>query len=164
MELKRMVTNRTPISRRSRRLSIPEHMNLTLGPSPRRPAVFASDAERRAVWMQHRDELIGQCTGTRPDAWWCYDAPIPYPKDRQYEEATLFEAGLLAPDEIAPVMMRWRAHFDDAQVPDFFYCTGDGWLRGAEAREAQYKWAGIPRKLLVQWRAERRKAKRTAAS
>jgi hypothetical protein len=159
-----MVTNRTPINRSGRRLTINEHMDLTLGSSPRRAPVFANDAERRQVWMQHRDELIGQCTGTRPDAWWCYDAPIPYPKDRQYEEAALYEAGLLTADEVARLTMCWRIRFDDAQVPDFFYCTGgDGWLRGTEARKAHYSWAGIPRGLLKQWRAERRQSKRTAS-
>jgi hypothetical protein len=158
-----MTTNRMPIRRGARRLSITEHMDLTIGSSPRRP-VFASDAERRQVWMQHRDELIQQCTGTRPDAWWQYESPIPYPKSRDYEEAALYEAGLLAADEVAPVMMRWRAHFDDAQVPGFGYCTGYGWLHGAAARKAHYRWAGIPRDLLEQWKAERRQSKQTAAS
>ena len=157
-----MVTNRTSIHRGSRRLSIVEDMDLVLGSSPRWPA-FAGDAERRQVWTQHRDELIARCGRERPQAWWQYESPIPYPKDRDYEEAALFEAGLLSADEVVPLMARWRIHFDDAQAPGFTFCTGYGWLDGAEARMAHYKWAGIPRGLLKEWRADRRRSKPTAA-
>ena len=46
---------------------------------------FGSDEERRIAWLAHRDELLeGNRPGSRPGAWWYYDAPEGAPDRDDY--------------------------------------------------------------------------------
>jgi hypothetical protein len=78
----------------------------------------------------------------------------------------LFETGMLADAEREFLLRRWRKDFDKAQPDDFQLCVGHGhpdgpWLKGDEAKQAHYRWAGIPLSLLKLWIAERRRQGRT---
>jgi hypothetical protein len=149
---------------KSRDLSLWQVWSLTVGDSAF-PGEFASDEDRRAAWERHRDELLAESGGRRPAAWWDYESPIPRPADRDLETPALYEAGLLSDTEIAELMPWWREQYDKAQAPDFQYCIGTAklgdtfasWIKGAAAKRAQYRWAGIPRAIIKQWNAERRK-------
>lgn len=119
-----------------------ERMSLEMGESDDHP-YYRSDDERRAGWERHRDRLLDECDdGGRPNAWWDYDSPIPKPRDPEDARAALWEAKLLAPNEVAMLEARWREHFDRAQEPNFSYCAGhDGkrsalWLKGDTAKQA----------------------------
>ena len=105
------------------RLNHAQDMSLTYGDLPGREA-FASYQARREAWLRHRDELLRYCVaGQRPQAWWDYDSPVPYP-GRDYAGAALYEAGLLSESELATLMAKWREEFEKAQVPGFMYCLG----------------------------------------
>jgi hypothetical protein len=160
-----MPTNRTPLNRR-RHLSHEEKMSLELGDA-KGETVFDNDQERREAWERNRDHLMARCSdGSRPDAWWHYDAPalgVRRPPRPEYEKAALWEAGQLTPEEATTLEREWRAHFDHANSPNFFgFCTGYDrerhcaiWVKGEAARKAHYKWAGIPRTLIKRWTEER---------
>jgi len=149
---------------KSRDLSPWQIWSLTCGDSVF-PEEFATDEDRRAAWERHRDELLAECAGKRPAAWWDYDALISRPADSDLETPVLYKAGLLSDAEIAELMPWWREQYDKAQEPDFQYCIGTAkpgdtfasWIKGAAAKRAQYRWAGIPRAIIKQWNAERRK-------
>jgi hypothetical protein len=72
-----------------------QEMDLWLGPSHHDPA-FASEEERRRLWCEHRECLMGYWAndGHRPQAWWKYDSPIPFPGPAR-ERSTLYEHGLI---------------------------------------------------------------------
>ena len=159
-----MVTNRTPLKSRRRRLTIAQNLDLTIGNSGQLPPPFRSDAERRKAWERHREFLLAQCHGKRPQAWWQYESPIPRPADRDYEEATLYEANLLMDRERELLLRKWRIRFEETFDPWFErlgHFTGDAWLKGEEGRQARCKWAGIPPKLVRKWTAERKRRERT---
>jgi hypothetical protein len=71
----------------------------------------------------------------------------------------------LGEEERAELVAHWRARFVQAQQPGFMFCVGFAkpsdttatWLKGAAARRAHYRWAGIPRSLLKEWRTQRRR-------
>lgn len=146
-------------------------MSLRYGDLVDRPT-FASEDERREAWFAHRDELMRDCgAGQRPAGWWDFESPIPRPRDRDYAAAALYEAGLLTDDEASSLTARWLRDFARAQAPGFAYCAGFAkpsdttatWLKGAAARRAHYRWAGIPRALIREWTAQRRHRGRTIA-
>src|SRR5262245_23550174 len=120
-----MPTNRTPRQRQRHPLSWEQEMSLELGESERRRA-FATDQSRREAWKRNRDHLMARChDGQRPSAWWEFDATIQRPREREYEAAALWEAGLLFPEEAAMLEARWREKFDHANGSDWFgYCIG----------------------------------------
>jgi hypothetical protein len=154
-----MPTNRTPINRRRRRLSLAQQDSLSIGGPG-----FRDDAERREAWAQHRDVLLAHCQGSRPRAWWDYEAPIALPSDPDQQSAALYAANLLAERERNTMVALWRERFDMAQGPNFVgFCTGDGWIDGDAGRAAHYRWAGIPRALIRKWTAERRRRERQIA-
>ena len=71
--------------------------------------VFKSEEERREAWEAHKDKIMGEwrennSPGTRPGAWWTYEAPENIFKDnrrsRELEIKYLIEWGLLEPWEI----------------------------------------------------------------
>jgi hypothetical protein len=136
-----------------------QEMELWLGPSHHGSA-FASDDERRSLWIENRDLLMrrwGQ-DGHRPQAWWRYDAPIPYPGPAR-ERSALFEAGLLTKPEIKALTAEWRAEFERASQRDFFFVAApDEIYQGAVARQKHFAWADIPLTLLQQWEAARQRA------
>lgn len=146
-----MVTNRTPLRARRRRLSIEETDNLLVGLYPH---AFRSEDERHAAWLLHRERLTIY-SGQRPDAWWTFEAPkhgIAFPDEAVYESAALYEAGILTPGEVAQRMEWWKYHFDAAQEPGFTYNDGEPWLKGEAAKKAQYAWIGIPHSVVARWR------------
>ncbi len=61
--------------------------------------VFRSNKERRRYWQEHRDKLLQVVNqGTRPQAWWDYEAPGPKLPDEGEWEA-LARLGCLTPEE-----------------------------------------------------------------
>ena len=160
-----MATNRK-YRRRPHRFPLDhwQQTSLWLGEDPNHHA-FESEAERCAAWIKHRDYFMATCydhPGGRCAAWWDYESPIRRPKDENYCAAALWEVdGLLDDEERSALEKMWREYFDQAQVPEFTYHTGHGRLEGAKARAAYYRWSGIPRTLVKQWRAERRRSART---
>jgi hypothetical protein len=142
-------------------LSLHERWSLTVGDYG---DVFASDDERRAAWQRHRDELLAESrAGRRPAAWWDYDAEIARPNGDDCQEPALYKAGLLSESELAELMPWWREQYDEAYELSFEFCTGQDeqrqavWLKGAAAKRAQYKWAGIPPEIIKRWNSRRRK-------
>src|SRR6266702_3074455 len=119
-----MATNRTPLQRTGLALNHEQEMSLRYGELASHFA-FASEEERREAWFYHRDRLLQHCSGgQRPAGWWDYECPIRRPRDRDYEEAALLEAGLLTEDEVTELTSRWRQHFERAQQPGFVFCVG----------------------------------------
>ena len=57
-------------------LNLEQYLELLLG--PKGDSAFDSDSHRRTAWHQHRAELLPLVDpGSRPWAWWQYDAPEP---------------------------------------------------------------------------------------
>jgi hypothetical protein len=158
-------TNRTPIQRIGRGLSYDQRYSLEFGDPDHLPPAFPNDDEPRAAWFQHRDMIMPHWQrGCRPLAWWQYEDHGLQRPPAAYQEATLYERGLLGNGERARLLRRWRESFDEAQADDFAYCIGSKpgqtfstWLHGDEARQAHYAWAGIPRELIRRWERQRRK-------
>jgi hypothetical protein len=160
-----MSTNQTPLQRPRRlALSHAEEMSLQFGELPSRPG-FPNAEARRQAWFDHRDQLLQHCRwGKRPAGWWDYECPIRRPRNHDYEEAALFEAGLLTETEVAELTKLWRERFEQAQRPGFSYCIGHAkpgdtfatWLEGEAAKKAHYRWSGIPKALLARWVKERK--------
>jgi hypothetical protein len=140
-------------------------MFLLSGPADRWDDAFAYEGEVYEAWNQHRAQILSYYRGgRRPWAWWAFESATPFPgHDR--ERGVLFEAGLLGEEERAELVAHWRARFVQAQQPGFMFCVGFAkpsdttatWLKGAAARRAHYRWAGIPRSLLKEWRTQRRR-------
>jgi hypothetical protein len=95
--------------------------------------------------------------GSRPCAWWEFESSYPRPAETSQEGSLLWTTNQLGDEERRTVKKHWRWRFDDAQSPHFAYLTDSGWLDGDAAKEAQYKWAGIPAKLVRKWTAELRR-------
>jgi hypothetical protein len=147
------------------RITPDQEMDLWLGSGPiGEPRQFASPEARQAAWLLHRDRLLGVLPGVpgrRPQAWWSYDSPIPWP-GYDSERSTLYEAGLLGAEEAHALEAEWRAAFARAAEPGFWLCLGPGeFLEGQPAKRAHYRWADIPRELVRKWTAERKRAVQT---
>jgi hypothetical protein len=140
-----------------------QEMELWLG-APDVGSSFASEAERRRLWHEHRDRLMQYwgCHGRRPMAWWCFEAPADLYYDRECERSTLYEAGLLSEEEQAELLKYWEHEFHRCNAPGFFICLGVGkFLEGEEACMAHYRHADIPATLVEAWqqnaKAERKR-------
>ncbi len=136
-------------------------MELWLGPS-HRGSLFSSREDLHAAWLMNRDRVMAAHAkwGRRPMAWWEFEAPFPRPSDR--ERSALFEAGLLGVEEREQLVAWWRRQFERAYEPLFFHCEGPGrYFSGAVGRRKHYRWADIPRSLLKEWAAQRRRRGRT---
>ncbi|MGO8918026.1 MAG: hypothetical protein ACLQJR_19150 [Stellaceae bacterium] len=147
------------------RLTADQEMDLWLGSGPQGdPQQFAGAAARRAAWLLHRDRLAGvlpSSPGRRAQAWWQYEAPIPWP-GYEAERSALYAAGLLSEEERTVLETEWRHEFERGCDPGFTLSLGpDEHLTGAAARRALYRWADIPRQLVRQWTAERKRAAQT---
>jgi hypothetical protein len=163
-----MPTNRTPIERTGRRLTYSQRYSLEFGDHQNLPPPFRDEAERREAWARHREHILEDWRhGTRPKAWWTFEPHgLTYPPNFAYEAAVLFEAGLLSDGEHEFLLGRWRKQFADAQRASFQLWVGHGhpdgpWLKGDVAKQAHYRWAGIPLSLLKRWTAERQRQGRT---
>jgi hypothetical protein len=153
-------TNRSYIRRPTRqRISPDAELDLWLGPG-RHESPFASEEQRREAWLRHRDRLLGvlpASPGRRPQAWWDYDSPIPWP-GYERERSALWRAGALTEDERVELEAAWRHHFERSHAPGFSVCMGPGKiLSGDRARRAHFRHHDIPRELIKQWSAERRR-------
>jgi hypothetical protein len=70
------------------RLNLEQYLELLLGPAGTASA-FADEAARLAAWREHAPDLLPMVSpGSRPWAWWQYDAPEP-PLPREPEIAYL---------------------------------------------------------------------------
>jgi hypothetical protein len=135
-----------------------QEMELWLG-SSHHGSAFSDDEQRRRLWAAHRERLLSWwgTDGRRPQAWWRYDSPIPFPGHAR-ERSVLFEAGLLSAYELETLTATWRADFARAWEPDFFFIAGPGEIyQGAIAREKHFAWADIPSALVQQWEAARQR-------
>ena len=80
------------------RLNLEQYLELLLGPSGADSA-FADDAAREAAWREHALEVrLMVSPGSRPWAWWQYDAPEPL-LPRESEIAYLERCHALTEDE-----------------------------------------------------------------
>ena len=77
------------------RLNHEQDMSLTYGDLPGREAFAATRRAARPGFVIATSLLRYCVAGQRPQAWWDYESPIPYP-GRDYAGAALFEAGLLS--------------------------------------------------------------------
>jgi hypothetical protein len=121
-------------------------------------------------WRRHRERMMALArAGSRPDEWWLYDKQLKRPRTLGDEHVTLYEMGELSEAELAKLIPQWREWYEKAQDPNFQYCIGHAnpgdtfstWFKGEAAREALYRWAGIPPALLRKWDAERRRRTKT---
>jgi hypothetical protein len=116
---------RTTPMRRSDALTEAQERDLLRGLGDGRvdgDAAFASDEERRAAWVRHREDLVAvyarKHPGFRPRAWWDYDAPRPL---GHFHSATLLaELGLLTEVDLA----RWQPIWAAAEVNAFNRARG----------------------------------------
>ncbi len=78
-------------------LNLEQYLELLLG--PKEASAFRTDFARRAAWHEHRAELLPLVDpGSRPWAWWQYDAPEPV-LPREPELAYLLRCRLLDESE-----------------------------------------------------------------
>lgn len=78
-------------------LNLEQYLELLLG--PKGASAFDSDRSRRAAWRKHHAELLPLVDpGSRPWAWWQYDAPEPV-LPREPELAYLKRCQLLSEPE-----------------------------------------------------------------
>jgi hypothetical protein len=78
-------------------------MALTLGSSRVGPEWTAGQLKRG--WSLYRDEVMGgpRSAGSRPWAWWEFEAHEPKPEREADEALALFRLGVLGPDEMLAV-------------------------------------------------------------
>ena len=129
-----------PVRRRLRKrgtgdwLSAIQRLHLRRGDAFGLGSVFPDAAAERDAWTAHRDAVLGeqrvQSPGTRPAAWWTYDAP--WSRDEEtHETIQLLAMGEIGTEELHALKVRWR-HWE-------------GVARSREGeREAWRCWAGIP--------------------
>ena len=78
-------------------LNLEQYLELLLGPNG--GSAFDSDVARHVAWQEHRTELLPLVDpGSRPWAWWEYDAPEPV-LPREPEIAYLERCQLLSTQE-----------------------------------------------------------------
>lgn len=126
-----------------------QEMELWLGRSHRGSA-FSDDDQRRQLWFEHRERLMEYWAngGRRPQAWWRFEAPIPYP-GFNLEKSTLWAAGLLGAAEARQLEADWRDEFNRSLEPDFTFLG----LTGGNAHIANLVFHDVPAALAEQWAA-----------
>jgi hypothetical protein len=140
-----------------------EMMELITGPGAM-GSRFRTREELHRAWLAGRDELLARAPpGRRPAGYyefeWEGDRP-PY----DLERSTLWRLGLLNEAERAALEREWRQEFERAWAPGFVEYENSKMVKGARARRLYWAWADVPRELVEQWTAERRRRKRTAAT
>jgi hypothetical protein len=109
------------------------------------PHAFGTEEARKRAWLMRRDRFLNYRDGRRPAGWWDYESTVARPADTNYDEAALFDAGLLEPREAGVCWSNWRARFDQSFEPHFAVCLGRGeWLEGDAASQHHWKTLGIP--------------------
>ncbi|HKX00130.1 MAG TPA: hypothetical protein VJN43_20490 [Bryobacteraceae bacterium] len=84
--------------RATTRLNLEQYLELLLGPKGAASSFDAEESRRRA-WHEHAAELTPLVDpGSRPWAWWKYDAPEPR-LPREAQTAYLLRCGLLTEKE-----------------------------------------------------------------
>jgi hypothetical protein len=79
-------------------MTLEQYLELLLGPKDLGSA-FDTDESRLAGWRAHSAELADMvAAGSRPWAWWQYDAPVP-PFPREPDLTYLMRYGLLTERE-----------------------------------------------------------------
>jgi hypothetical protein len=148
-----------PPDRARRSLNHWQENVLRYGPQDRWDDAFPDAAAVQEAWEYHRQRILpGYRHGHRPWAWWEFDAPPGLDYDYDREQSTLYEAGLLGEEEKAELLAWWRKQYDHAWSAHFFHCDGPGKIfEGPVGRRKHFKWADIPRGLLREWNAERRR-------
>jgi hypothetical protein len=111
-------------------------------------------------WHRHRDRMMAAVgAGVRPTEWWAYETEATRPTDRGDETIALYEMGEFGEAEVAELMPQWRERYEQAIEPGFSYLARDSVrLTGLEAKQAFYRWAGIPPAIVRQFDAERASA------
>ena len=86
-----------------------QYLELLLGPKDLGSA-FNTEASRLAAWRSHSTELTGMVApGSRPWAWWQYDAPQPV-LPREADLTYLMRCDLLTEREQAELGVSLLAH------------------------------------------------------
>jgi hypothetical protein len=125
-----------------------QEMELWLG--SQRGSAFSDDDQRRKMWVQHRDRLMQLFAndGRRPQAWWRYESPVPWPGFNQ-ERSTLLASGLLGKAEARALEQSWREEFDRSLASGFSFRDLTGW----DAHIAYLVFHDVPAELAEQWAA-----------
>ena len=119
-----------PIKRRKDKhrdmtLTLDQRWHLELGGS--QGSGFDTEADMRAAWEWHRGAMIEryreQHSGTRPSAWWWYEADVDQPSHDDEADA-LFTMGQMDADEIARVRQN-HLHLPQAMWPRFMTAGRD---------------------------------------
>jgi len=84
-------------------LTLPQEIELILGPGCCSTADFANDQERREKWRRHRDEIMASANDfSRPWAFWAFEVGrIPSRENGEREVDLLRELNLLTAREQA---------------------------------------------------------------
>jgi hypothetical protein len=142
-------------------------MELWLGPG-RDGSSFQSDEHRRAMWLRHRERVMGLWAkgGKRPDAWWRYEASAhglpPRHPGTAHERSILYEfSNALGEEERAELEAWWRKEFDRTWEPGFVVTHEGELVTGQGARELHWIWADLPLVLHDRWIEERKRHGRT---
>jgi hypothetical protein len=82
--------------------------------------VFESDEDRRKAWIEFKDEVMKRPRNpcTRPDAWWCYEAPEKPWFGEDHLQA-LVRLDLLKPSEIEFLKELGRWPVETCPGPDW---------------------------------------------
>src|SRR5262249_34170199 len=103
-------------------------MELWLGPSYHYGSVFESREKLYQAWIKSRDRIMERYGrhGRRPQIWWQFDSgDLKYPGyDR--ERSYLYEHNVLTEQERVEVEHQWKAEFERAYRPHFFYTAAPG--------------------------------------
>jgi hypothetical protein len=132
-----------------------QEMSLRYGDLPGH-AAFASGDARGQAWLQHRERILSGYRGRRPQGWWDYESPVPFP-GYDLERSTLVAYDLITEDEGLELVRQWESDFAQAQEPDFFSVKNGKVITGPEAKRRHYRWADIPSVLVREFRREYRR-------
>ena len=122
-------------------------LEMWLGPSSNQPSLFADTEDAKRYWHANSARLMPLLAGngTRPQAWWYFDAKMPFP-GLDEEAATLFELGEFGELEEREWIPVWRKSFDIAAG-----------LRGIGRIRDFLDKAALPMSLFRKWNAEKRR-------